>query len=351
MPKKKILVAPLDWGLGHATRCVPIIEYLLEQGIDVVLASSGRAKKFLKNEFPKLKIISLRGYEVNYAKKNVQLDFITQIPKIFTRIKEENEWINENLEKLKIDAIISDNRYGIYSNKVPSVLITHQLNIEGPKIVKPFLKKKTRGLISKFSEVWIPDYKGEKSLAGRLSVDKSNHERIKFIGPLSRLKSTETIPTTKYRYVGIVSGPENQRTIFEKLLTNAFIKSGKKCLLITGKVDGKKETIHDSLTIVSHLNSIEIVNAIEQSEIVVCRSGYSSIMDLIALNKGAVLVPTPGQTEQEYLASNLDKNFGFKKLDQLQIKENLLTLSLPSKSNVTLPFNEMTIIQNFIESF
>jgi len=92
---KTILIAPLDWGLGHATRCIPVIRTLINMGNTVIIATSGKQKSLLQTEFPELKIIELNGYNVHYTKNKRLLPFVLLLQsfKIFKAIRhEKNGW-------------------------------------------------------------------------------------------------------------------------------------------------------------------------------------------------------------------------------------------------------------------
>lgn len=305
---KKIIVAPLDWGLGHATRCIPVIKELLLQNAEVLVFTGNKSTmSLLSTEFPELYIRFLNGYEVTYPKHiNMAFSMLLQAPKIIKKINEEQETIKGIIQKENINGIISDNRYGLWSKKIKSVFITHQLNIQTPQLSKflmPLLKKLNYKHISKFNECWVPDFEGNENLSGKLSECKNPAFHIDYIGPLSRFdKPKNHNIEKKYDVMGIVSGPEPQRSLFEKLLFNEFKKTNKKCLLVCGNPLENVSKIQGNIEWVSHLSSQMMMEAMLTSEVIICRSGYSTIMDLAVLGKKAIFVPTPGQTEQEYLA-------------------------------------------------
>lgn len=324
--KKRILVSPLDWGLGHATRCIPIINYLLKKGNEVLIAAHGRSLDLLKIEFPRLDFFEIPGYNVVYKSGNASLDILWQSPEVLRQIKAENEWINNNIEKLNIDAIISDNRYGLHHPSVPCALITHQLNIPSPTVATPIVRSKVKSWIKNFDTCWVPDYEGTQNLSGKLSHGGISDKKIQFIGPLSRLKKLESSLNFKYKYLGLVSGPENQRTIFENLLTKILKESGKKSLLVCAKPDEDFTNEDENLTLVPHLSAMELSQAIAESEVIICRSGYSTIMDLTVMERSAILVPTPGQPEQEYLGRYLSDQGLFTSYKQKDLKlESILS--------------------------
>jgi uncharacterized protein (TIGR00661 family) len=321
--KKNILVSPLNWGIGHATRCIPIIKKLQEHNFNVIIASSGRSLDLLIQEFPNLDFIKINDYNIKYYSSiPMTISMLIQIPKILFNIQKENNQLKGIINDFKIDGIISDNRYGMYSNDIPSVFITHQLEIQTP-IFKNFIKKINNKLISRFSECWIPDFE-INGIAGKLSRLTNTTKNYKYIGPLSRFVNKKS--EIKYDILAIISGPEPQRSILEKTLINELKILKKKSLLLQGKPEKKYTDKINNLTIKSHLSSEELNLAMLESRLIICRSGYSTVMDLFKLQKNAILIPTPGQTEQEYLSEFLSKSNYFKSINQNQIKfKNLIT--------------------------
>ncbi len=301
LQKKSILVAPLNWGLGHATRCIPVIEELLNQNFKVFIASDGRALKLLKLEFPALTFFELPAYDVHYSTKNMIWNIAWQLPKILMAIWKEKKAVQRIIDEEKIDVILSDNRFGCHSPKTKNIFLTHQLKIKMPY---PFLERTVdffnHLFIKKFNECWIPDFDNEPNLSGELAHG-SFLKHSKFIGALSRMEYFET--KKKNDVVVVLSGPEPQRTFLEALIFEQIKGLDLKILIVQGKTEKMERThLSKNIKIVSFLTSKELNQSILSSDLVICRSGYSSIMDLAKLRKRAVLIPTPGQTEQEYLA-------------------------------------------------
>lgn len=304
--KKKILVAPLNWGLGHATRCISIIRALIDNNFEPVIASDGDALRLLQKEFPKLTSYQLPGYNVNFPKNdNLKFKLFLNIPRfLITALKEKN--VTERiLDKEKISGILSDNRFGVRSKKVPSIYITHQLNVLSGKttsITSRFHQK----IIRKFDECWVPDHKIEPNLSGELSNVKNNKFKVKYIGSLSRLYKKSRSKT--YDLLIILSGPEPQRSILEKKLSIQLKDYDKKVLLVRGVIKKDPDpVINDNVTVVNYMLSEQLENVFNESEVILSRSGYSTIMDLTKLEKKAFFIPTPGQFEQEYLAKRMDQ--------------------------------------------
>ena len=298
--KKRILIAPLDWGIGHATRCIPIIKALQNLDYDVIIAADGRPMHLLNTEFTKLEIIRFSGYNIKYPTYfPMSISMLLQVPKIMWKIKKENKVINEIIRDYQIDGIISDNRFGLYTKKVPCVFITHQLAIQSPYFAKD-IQNFNYKYINRFDACWVMDDK-VNNLAGNLSKPEITPNNATYIGPQSRFKYQKT--KKKYDFLAIVSGPEPQRTVLEKGLTKALKDRKEKSLIILGKPELNNTKEIGNLTIKSHLNAKDLNSVILSSELIICRPGYSTVMDLSKLMKKAFFIPTPGQTEQEYLAA------------------------------------------------
>ncbi|ETN93790.1 glycosyltransferase [Zhouia amylolytica] len=305
--RKKILVAPLNWGLGHATRCIPIINALKQQNYTPIIASDGVALELLRKEFPTLSTIELPSYQIQYAVKgkNFKLKMIWDSPKIIKAVTEERNQLKALIKEFDIDGIISDNRMGVYSKDVPSVFITHQLNVLTGNTT--WLSSKIhQQVIKRFSECWVPDIEGEPNLTGKLGHLTNSDLKIKYLGPLSRLD--KKVQKKVYDLMVIISGPEPQRTILEALLTKEVDKFDGKVLFVKGKIEKEQKIERNGhVTFFNFMNSAELEAAFNQSNIVLSRSGYTTVMDLAKLEKKAFFIPTPGQYEQKYLARRLDK--------------------------------------------
>ena len=306
-PPKRILVCVLDWGLGHATRCIPLIRELQRRNCVVFIASSGRAYELLKKEFfMNIRCFEIDGYDPQYPHSDsmvFKMGF--QLPKFLRIIKKEQIQVEKIVERNQIDVVISDNRYGCYSTKARSIFITHQLNIQMPgwlKWMEPWVNRKNHDYIKNFAECWIPS--AEDTLIPELLVN-TDGLNTRYIGYLSRFEKKQA--DKKYDICGICSGPEPQRSYLEEILSDAFKRTQLQVLLVNGKTEslGKYNKKHVRFSIANCLMAADLNEAIEQSDIVIARSGYSTVMDLAKLGKKAIFVPTPGQTEQEYLAREL----------------------------------------------
>jgi len=306
---KRVLIAPLDWGLGQSTRCVPIIKEFLAQGFDVLIAAEKNGAALLEKEFPHLKILPLQGYRILYTKNKYFffVKMLSQFTKILAAIKYENKWLLHIIEKHNIDIVVSDNRYGFHNIKCYCIFITHQLFIKtGNDFTQWFAQKINYRYINKFDECWVPDIKGNENLAGQLSHPLAMPTiPVKYIGVLSRFnKSTSD---RNFDLVVILSGPEPQRTILEEILLKQLKEITMKTVMVRGLPSAIDNIYSENklVEIINHLPANKMNDLVCSSNIVVARSGYSTVMDLAVLQQPCILIPTPGQTEQEYLAKYL----------------------------------------------
>jgi predicted glycosyltransferase len=342
---KTYLIAPLDWGLGHAMRCVPIVQLLLDHNQNVVLAGSGLSLNYLSHEFPELRAIDLPGVPISFETgqgfgfKSLQLGL-----KFKKYVSTEFRLTEKIVRDHKIDVIISDNRYGVRCEGVRNNLITHQIYPKAPSILRYFAHKMIREQIGHFDQCWIPDYQSENenesvtrrenenesdtrgmTLSGELSHGEDLPENVHFIGPLSRFTPTNKSIEKDIDILSIVSGPEPARTDFEIQLRKLLADFPGKKVLVCGR-DFGPETQENSIHLIPGLGTDELQNYIERSKKIICRSGYSTIMDLVSLNRSALVVATPGQSEQEYLATYLEEKKWF-----VSVSQGFLAAQLSSK--------------------
>lgn len=308
----RILVCPLNWGLGHATRMIPVIQQILDRHNEVIIAADGEALDLLRKEFPSLKSILLPQYKVKYSSSNSQvISMMSIFPAIVLATIKEHRGLNKLIQHEKIDCVISDNRYGLWSKYAYSIFVTHQLRIKFPGFLKIFeriVQIIIKALIKNYDECWIPDLSGKNNYSGDLSHPLNLKNQI-FIGPLSRFEVTNQpkITKNKYDFAIILSGPEPQRSILEQKIYNQLKIKNYTTAFVRGVQDNNTLQSTENIHVFEKLDSRSLLQIIDISDFIICRSGYSSIMDLIRLRKTAVLIPTPGQTEQEYLAEYLHK--------------------------------------------
>ena len=317
---RKILVIPLDWGLGHATRDIPLIRELLNAGCLVFIAAEEKHAALLQQEFPGLTILPLPGYRIRYAQKGqfFAWKIIQQIPKIYHAIQYEQRWLKKVVADYQINAVISDNRFGLYHKNIPTVFITHQLLIKTPfgGWIERALQKINYRFINKYSACWIPDFAGENNLSGELAHPAQLPAHAVYMGCLSRFEP-KAHTEKKYDLLVLISGPEPQRSALEKLVVDQVKLLPLTALIVSGKPgELRHQQLSPGITQVNHLNAGELNGAMLAADMVLSRSGYTTLMDLAKLNKKAILIPTPGQSEQVYLAEYLMKKGYFYCLTQ-----------------------------------
>lgn len=342
----RILIAPLDWGLGHATRCIPIIRALLLRNASIIIASNGAALALLQQEFPDLTFEKLPAYQIAYRKKSMIWNMALQLPKIIWTIIQEHKALKKLVKKHQIKIVISDNRYGCYNRNVKSIFLTHQINIIIPNfILQSFVRFATLVFIKQFDACWIPDYPEKENLSGILS-HPAHTLNATYVGILTRMQYLN-LPK-KWDIIIVLSGPEPQRSFFEYLIIQQAVELPHKILLVQGKPlsEPMKPYNHDiqNLQIVPFLKTEELNKAMAMAGLVICRSGYSTLMDLAILCKNAILIPTPGQTEQEYLANYLFEKgvFYIQRQAELNLEEAI------QKSNSYVGFQAPTLRSSFL---
>lgn len=323
----KILIAPLNWGLGHASRCVPLIHRLLDEGHEVVIGGDGMSFTLLRKHFPKLRYVYLAPLDLHYSRSGNQTwAMLKAIPQLLLWRNKDRLMLKAILQEEHFDQVISDNRPGLYNKQVECIYITHQLQVKLTKTwrwAEAMASRIHARMYTRFNKVWVPDYEDiNHSLAGELSHPSNlrlsrKKTEFQYIGPLSRFHSpiTHKPSPINYEVVAVLSGLEPQRTLLEHALIERFSGKEERVLIVQGLVNHPNTRIkRGNLTIVPSMADAELVPALLNARHIIARSGYSTIMDLEALGLLSVgnnkplpvhieLIPTPGQSEQEYLAA------------------------------------------------
>ncbi len=327
----------MNWGIGHASRLVPVIRALIHRGVAVHIGASGRPYAFLKGEFPDLPFIDFPGYDISYpgTGRSMAMKMMQHAPALLRSIKKEHALLDQLIREYGFSGVISDNRYGLYSDKIPTVFITHQVFIKTPwylYFLQPLIARLNRDFIERFYVCWIPDNEGDINLSGELSHKKPLSGNYCFIGPQSRFDEMITgdhqngNQSFSYDLLVLLSGPEPQRSILEEKVLGQVKSLDIKVALVRGQPgSGEKPDNTDNVDFFNHLESAELLGLMNASRLLLARSGYSTIMDLAATGKKAILIPTPGQTEQEYLGKyhGQQGHFLVSKQDKLNLKEDL----------------------------
>ena len=300
--RARILVAPLDWGLGHATRCIPIIRRLIEHDAVPIIGANGAPLELLLKEFTQLEHVRIPGTPISYSSGNDQTKMLMrQFPRMLIGLRKESRIAQVLVKQLALDAIISDQRFGVRSAAVPSVLITHQIFPRTP-IMQRTLQQINSGMIGKFDRCWIMDEAEAPGLAGDLSHGKMLPMNTRYIGVHSRFATEGTSIGKKHRIVALLSGPEPQRSKLERILLEQLQHIEGSHVLVQGTINAKPIEIRGNISIIPFTTADRTSELVRSAELVVARSGYTTIMDLSRIGAKALLIPTPGQPEQEYLA-------------------------------------------------
>lgn len=360
MKNKTIIYAIIDWGLGHVTRSTPIIKRLIKDGNKVILVSYGKALAMLKNEYPECEIREVKDTQIAYPKFGWMFVFkmVAQVPKMLIGWHHERRQVKKLIKEYHADMIISEMRLGFWSKKIPSVLITHQLRFHLPRHLQMFMifgEWFNRIVFKHFDNVFVPDTEGVPNLSGMLSHDSriAKHPKVRFIGCLSSVIPDEEPPAKDIDLFISISGPEPQRTQFQEKVLAQLDNAPGKTVVTLGKPGLEDKIIKqtDNTTVYSHLDRSEMAQLMQRAKYIICRSGYSTVMELLALNKPALYVPTPGQTEQEYLARYY-KNEGlydFCPQDKLDLRKIKIDPNpKPVKQNI--PWNQLDRINELLEA-
>ena len=352
MKQPKICISPLDWGLGHATRCIPLILALQKLGYDIYIASERHHEVILKQAIPEAHFLTLRGYRVRYS-KNRNLFFVSmflQAPKILFSMVYEYWWLSKKAKQHHFDLIISDNRLGFFHRTIKSVFITHQLNLQTPfRWTTRLFQLLQYAVLKNYSACWVPDMEGANSLAGILSnPEKKPNIPLWYMGCLARLHHTNQngsqllVSAHPIHFIGIVSGPEPQRTLLENILWNEGVTLHIPFVMVAGKPqETNYNKVADKGKLYHHLPGDKLAAQIQRAEYVICRGGYTSLMELIPFQKKLILVPTPGQTEQEYLAKRWqEKNWAIF-FNQADFDLSTALAKAAAFNFITPPFLEM----------
>ncbi len=298
---KRILVAPLDWGLGHAARCVPIIRRLLAHDALPIIGADGGPLALLRQEFPALEVVRIPGVEVRYSRSSSQLwSMARQFPALVRSVQAERAAFDRIRHHVRLDAVISDQRFGVRSAELPSVLITHQAFPFTPFAQRALRKLNLRHMAG-FDRCWVMDEPDAPGLAGELAHGEGLPPQARYIGVVSRMAAPEAADGPRFTVVAVISGPEPQRTLLEQRLLEALPQLPGEHLLVLGQPQLPRDERIANVRVRSHLSGVELAAAMHGAELIVSRSGYTTLMDLAVLGRSALIIPTPGQEEQEYL--------------------------------------------------
>ncbi len=334
-------MCPLEWGLGHAGRMIPLIRILQEKGHDILIGAGRKLQVFFRNEVTDVRYIDLPGFRPSYSRYLPQYAaLLLRVPVLLFHIAAEHVRLKKIIKDNKIDIVISDNRFGLWNRNIKTIYITHQVRIPFPGKFRSLERIGTgfhRFFIKRYSYCLVPDLPGELNLSGRLSHGVSLSGTTRYIGILSRF--TECYPACQSGkdlipdITLVLSGPEPQKGILRDKVVRLLKKTGSESVILEGKPGNSECVRTGNIISYNHLSSGEMKAILSNSKYVITRSGYTSIMELVSMNRTALLIPTPGQTEQEYLADHLSAKGWFTTVSQNKLNSGtILQSSIPVDS-------------------
>ena len=324
----RILYCVLNWGLGHATRSIPLISKLREFGFDIEIASDGGPLKLLQKTFPDVVTHELPGYDIQYPTKYLFVNAVTQMRKMFSAVPAERRLIGEIVSRGHFDAIISDNRYGCHHADIPSILITHQMrNLTYSRLLQKPSEWIVDQFFKHFDEIWVPDTP-DHALSGKATVMHSG--KVRFIGWLSDQWPQQIAQSI--HVAAILSGPEPQRSYLEEEIRPQLAAYPGNCVLVRGVIEEGPAIVEGNLQVENYRDRQGIGQLLNSAQAIVCRTGYSSLMDLMQVGARALLIPTPGQPEQIYLGEQLKQHPQFVVQEQgnIHLQDGITTLLMQS---------------------
>ncbi len=339
----RVLFTILNWGLGHATRSSPIIDVAISQGAMPIIASSGLALEYLSAKFPDCILLELPDKEVSYGKDGAGLSLLKRASQQSSINNMQHEWVRDQIRKHRISHIISDNVYGAYGD-IPSVIITHQIGLISP-LAQSIINKKLASWLDNFDAVWIPDIEGEKSLAGDLLVNDHFKGQRDFIGHLSRFTSDKS-QKKDIPYLAVLSGPEPQREILEDKIKQTFKSRPNELVMVRGS--NSQVNSDFEIETFGMLTETELQPLVNRAQNIICRSGYSSLMDFASVGINLCLIPTPQQPEQQYLALRGKEKKWFGTSAQKELSIDMSFNNYPSRNSSADGF--LPILKDFLES-
>ena len=318
--------------MGHAARMIPLASKLRELNNNVIIASGEEHLSLFRNELPGLTYINFTGFKTRYSRFFPQyLSLLFKIPALLYHIIVEHHKLRRIIAEYAVDIIISDNRFGLWNRKVITVYVTHMPLIPLPKYLKfiePLGVYLHRQIIKKYSLCFIPDLPGNLNLSGRLSHGLKLPDNVRYIGILSRFiepeQPNDENPVKFPHNTVILSGPEPQREILKQKLVILLKDKEPITVMFEGKPGNRGEIArNENIIFYSHLPAYRMKGIITSSDSIITRAGYTTLMELVSLNCTALIIPTPGQTEQEYLAEYLSEKGWFYTLSQDEIKAGM----------------------------
>ena len=350
----EIIYGICSWGLGHATRSLPIIRALLKENHNITIISNGRSLDLLTKELHnKVKYVDIPDYPqlLSENARQFMAKSVVYWPLFIKRIESGLTKLSEILKKKNYDLIISDARYDVYSKKIPTFFISHQMRIMNPLRIKIFESVSelfNQFFFKRFAKVIVPDFKDD-GLSGDLShnLKRVDEKNIHYIGILSDFQQKKM--KKDIDYLISISGPEPQRSILERKLMSQSRNLEGNIVITLGKTEEKSKLNEENITTYTFLSKEKREELLNKSRMVISRSGYSTIMDLAIINTKALLIPTPGQIEQEYLSEYHNKLGTFYSVEQDKINLSNDIESLKNTTGIKRHCYVEKTVENFMD--
>ena len=302
-----IIYGVCSWGLGHATRSLPVIRKLISEKNNLTIISNGRSLEVLKKELGEdITYVDIPDYPMLLSENTRQFLAKSMVywPVFIKRIEDGLAALQKILNKKHYDCIISDARYDMYSKQIPSFFISHQMRIMNPLQIKMFegaMERFNMFFFKRYIGVIVPDYK-DNNLSGDLShnLKRIDENRIHYVGVLSDF--TKKSVKKDIDYLISISGPEPQRSMLEEKLASQIHELQGNVVMTLGKAEEYSIKKKDQLTTYTFVTKELREELLNKAKMVISRSGYSTLMDVAVVGTKALFIPTPGQIEQEYLS-------------------------------------------------
>jgi len=349
----EIIYGVCSWGLGHATRSLPVIRKLISEDYHVTVISNGRSLEVLKKELgPDLQYVDIPDYPMLLSENTRQFLAKSMVywPVFIKRIEDGLAQLQKILQKKHYDCIISDARYDMYSKKIPSFFISHQMRIMNPLQIQMFeraMERFNQFFFKRFIDVIVPDYK-EDNLSGDLShhLRRIDEDSIHYVGVLSDFSKR---PLKKdIDYLISISGPEPQRSMLEEKLASQAHELEGNVVMTLGKAENYSIVKKKHLTTYSFVTKELREELLNRAKLVVSRSGYSTIMDVAVVGTKALFIPTPGQIEQEYLSQYHNSLGTFYSVSQDVIHLKTDVLKAAERTGITRECDVKKTVENIL---
>ncbi|MEK6968538.1 MAG: glycosyltransferase [Nanoarchaeota archaeon] len=316
-----------NYGLGHATRMLPVIMKLIEQGEKVTIVAKGNSLLMLKNELGDASNYELMQYEVplKFSDKGFSMfETLKAGPSFISLISSQKKWLENFSAKEKIDRVIADGEIGYHLKNKKSFFVNNQLRLLPGSLLGDGTELLTDVFSKGFEKVIVPD--DENGTLGGLLTSKTrfyDKKRLAYVGILSSIRKKNVVRNVDY-FISI-SGPGISKEVFTRQVMEQLHLLKGKVVVALGRPDLKEIASKGNAKIYPYLNRKQQESFLNKAKLVISRSGYTTMMELAEIDKKAFFIPTLNHPEQEYLAK-FQKNSGrfhYSKQDSFNFKEDI----------------------------